>query len=395
MMHYTTSRMILALGACLALWCYANTTQAVELDPALDDVLTEEEWKAVDLAVERGLAWLASQQQPDGSFPTMPWGQPGITALCELAFVSHGHLPEEGEYGDQLSHAMKYVAGCQKENGLVALVAPRGPTISREVSHLDGTTASYNHAIASLALTENYSMGGAEVAKQLDPVISKAIAVTLEMQKWQKRRKVDEGGWRYLNVTAEISEALDSDLSATGWHLMFLRSAKNAGFDVPQEPIDEAVGYIRRCFIPEYGAFLLFSSRADHRSRGMAGAGILALAHAGLHDAPETKQAGDWILKYSFTDYNVQEKFGKTGWVDDRYHYSAFNCCQAMYQLGGDYWREFFPPLARTLIASQQPDGSWQAESHDDDRQYGNSYTTALVLLSLGAPNQLIPIFQR
>jgi hypothetical protein len=176
---------------------------------------------------------------------------------------------------------------------------------------------------------------------------------------------------------------------------MFFRSAKNAGFDIPQVPIDDAVGYVRRCFIPRYGTFLLFSSESDHRTRGMAGAGILALAHAGLHNAPETKQAGDWILKYSFTEYNEQERFGKVGWVDDRYHYSAFHCCQAMYQLGGDYWQQFFPPLVRTLLAAQQPNGSWDAESHSDDRQYGNCYTTALVLLSLGAPNQLLPIFQR
>ena len=392
-MRYPGKSLVLNLITASLLWCSLSPVRAAEADPLPDEVLSVAEWEAVDKAVERGLAWLAKQQQPDGSFPTLPWGQPGVTALCELAFLSHGHLPEEGEYGDRLSRAVDYVAGCQKENGLVALVAPRGATISRNVQHIDGSTASYNHAIASLALTENYSMGGAEVAKQLDPVISKAIAVTLEMQKWQKRRKVDEGGWRYVHVFS--NDDFDSDLSATGWYLMFLRSAKNAGFDVPQEPIDEAVGYVRRCFQPSYGTFQLMATESNRRSRGMAGAGILALAHAGLHDAPETKLAGEWILKYRFTQYNEQERFGKVGWVDDRYHYGAFNCCQAMYQLGGNYWREFFPPLARTLIANQLPDGSWQAESHDDDRQYGKAYTTALVLLSLGAPNQLIPIFQR
>lgn len=366
-----------------------------QADLAPDDVLTDEEWAAVDTAVQKGLAWLAGEQQRDGSFPTVPIGQPAVTALCELAFLSHGHLPNEGEYGDRLTAAINYVTRCQKPSGLVALVGPLGPTISREVSHEVGTSASYNHAIASLALAENYAMGGAKTAEQLDPVISNAIKVTLDMQKWHKRRQVDEGGWRYLNVTAEFSEALDSDLSATGWHLMFLRSAKNAGFDVPQQPIDDAVGFVRRCFIPRYGTFVLFCSQTDHRTRGMAGAGILALAHSGMHDAPETRQAGDFILRYSFTDYNVQERFGKSGWVDDRYHYSAFNCCQAMYQLGGDYWRDFFPPLVRTLVASQNPDGSWDAESHSDDRIYGNAYTTALVLMSLGAPNQLLPIFQR
>lgn len=360
-----------------------------------EDVLTEEEWTAVDKAVERGLAWLALQQQRDGSFPTMPLGQPAVSGLCELAFLAHGHLPGEGIYGEKLTRTVGYVAGCQKANGLLTLIGPRGPTITRQVSHEIGSTASYNHAIATLVLSENFSVGGAEIAQQLDPVIQKAIAATLVMQKWPKRRNVDLGGWRYVDVFSGEERDFDSDLSATGWYLMSLRSAKNAGFDVPQKPIDDAVRYVRRCFRPEYGAFQLMATDSDRRSRGMAGAGILALAHAGFHNAPETKLAGDWILQHSFNPYNISETFGTVGWVNDRYHYSAFNCCQAMYQLGGEYWRNFFPPLVRTLLAAQESDGSWQVENHIEDRKYGTAYSTALVLLSLGAPNQLLPVFQR
>jgi hypothetical protein len=215
------------------------------------------------------------------------------------------------------------------------------------------------------------------------------------MQRWPKRRDIDFGGWRYVDVFSGEEEDFDSDLSLTGWYLMFLRSAKNAGFDVPQEPIDNAVGFVRRCFQPDYGIFQLMATRANRQSRGMAGAGILALAHAGHHRSAEAKAAGDWILRYDFNQYNGLETFGRTGWIDDRYHYSAFNCCQGMYQMGGDYWREFFPPLARTLVANQQTDGSWSQESHTADAKYGNAYTTALAILSLGAPNQLLPVFQR
>ena len=45
--------------------------------------------------------------------------------------------------------------------------------------------------------------------------------------------------------------------------------------------------------------------------------------------------------------------------------------------------------------ANQHADGSWPAESHMNDARYGNAYTTALVVLTLGAPNELLPIFQR
>ena len=51
--------------------------------------------------------------------------------------------------------------------------------------------------------------------------------------------------------------------------------------------------------------------------------------------------------------------------------------------------------LILALLANQQQDGSWAAESHFHDAQFGNAYTTALVVMSLGAPNQLLPIYQR
>lgn len=383
-------KLVLCVALLLMPWSNCRADEEDSLD-----VLSEEEWQAVDKAVERGMAWLSKQQQRDGSFPTLPLGQPAVSGLCELAFMAHGHLPGEGPYGEKLSKTIDYIAACQKPNGLVTLVGPRGEVITRQVSHEIGSTASYNHAIASLVLSENYAMGGTKIAAQLDPVINRSIRAALLMQRWSKRRDVDIGGWRYVDVFSGEEADFDSDLSATGWYLMFLRSAKNAGFDVPQEPINDAVGYVRRCFNPEYGAFQLMSTRSDRRSRGMAGAGILALAHAGHHNAPEAKAAGDWILRHNFSQYNVQEPFDQVGWLNDRYHYGAFNCCQAMYQLGGDYWQEFFPPLVKALLANQQPDGSWPIESHQEDWKYGNAYSTALVLLSLGAPNQLLPVFQR
>src|SRR5262245_15440605 len=65
--------------------------RAALADATPADVLTPEEWNRVDGAVERGLKWLASQQDNEGAFPTIPLGQPGVTSLCMMAFVAHGH----------------------------------------------------------------------------------------------------------------------------------------------------------------------------------------------------------------------------------------------------------------------------------------------------------------
>ena len=51
------------------------------------------------------------------------------------------------------------------------------------------------------------------------------------MQLWPKDSPADRGGWRYIHDLDDV----DSDLSVTGWQLMFLRSARNAGFEVPNE----------------------------------------------------------------------------------------------------------------------------------------------------------------
>jgi hypothetical protein len=353
-------------------------------------VLSPAEWRRVDAAVDRALKWLAARQQADGSFPTIDTGQPGVTCLCAMAFVSHGHVPGDGEYGRRLETATDFVLSCQKPNGLVTLLGPDGPRINRQIDHEIGTCAAYNHAISSLTLSELYGMSDVNRAKRIEAAIKKSLSATLEMQQWPKSHSSERGGWRYLDDDG----IFDSDLSITGWSLMFLRSARNAGFEVSQQPIDEAVAYVRRCYEPEYGAFEYTNLGDDHRSRGMAGAGILALAHAGFHNSREAKASGDWILRHGFDEYNRFLMFDQ-GRPHDRYHYAIFNCCQGMYQLGGEHWAKFFPGVVQTLLDNQQPDGSWPADTHWHDSQFGTAYTTALVVMTLGAPNQLLPIFQR
>jgi hypothetical protein len=368
----------------------SSASQAGDAPPA--NVLSYDEWRRVDAAVERALNWLAARQQVDGSFPTIDTGQPGVTCLCTLAFISHGHVPGDTAIGRRLQRATDYAASCQKPNGLITLVGPDGPSIDRELSHEIGTCAAYNHAISSLSLTEVYGMSDVNRARRLQAAINKALTATLVMQRWAKKRDADVGGWRYIDHNATDGD-YDSDLSISGWELMFLRSARNAGFPVPNEPVDSAVAYVRRCYSSQDGVFQYFASADDDRSRAMAGAGILALAHAGFHNAPEALSSGRWILRNGFDKYNTVLPL--SGGRHDRYHYALFTCCQAMYQLGGQYWREFFPRVVSTLLANQQPDGSWPADRHWHDGQFGNAYTTALVVMTLGAPNQLIPIFQR
>ena len=378
----------------------ANRVDSFEPTPAAKQgaaaALQAQEWASLDDGVQRALQWLSKNQQRDGSFPTLPQGQPGVTSLCALAFLAHGHQPGQGEYGQLMQSAVDFVLSCQQQNGLLARYAPQGKRIARDVDHEMGTTAVYNHAIGSLLLGEVYGMAGPEQAARIQPVIEKSVQVTLAMQRWSKQRGVDKGGWRYLHhfpINGPVYR--DSDLTVTGWQLMFLRSAKNAGFDVPEQAVVDAIRYVKACANPANGDFNYTAGERDKPSRGASGAAILALAHAGYHNSPEALRAGDWILKYPFDLYNTPQRFPRSSYQKDRYHYSVFECSYAMYQLGGKYWDEFFPRTVRTLLANQSPNGSWAAERYQHDSNFGESYTTALVLLTLGTPNQLLPVFQR
>ena len=95
------------------------------------------------------------------------------------------------------------------------------------------------------------------------------------------------------------------------------------------------------------------------------------------------------MLNHPFTEYN------RYSHKRDRYHYGAYYASQAMFIVGGEEWKQFYPPLTETLIANQDAAGSWQPESAENDAVFGNSYTTALAILALTPPYQLLPIYQR
>lgn len=376
-----------------------------ELEPRAapsPDVLTQEQWQQVDAAVTRGLEWLATQQEDDGAFKGIDQGQPAVTSFCLMAFLAQGESPVDGKYQQPLAKAIKFIADQQQRNGLIATVAPGAVPIPRDALRSEGlvlppkpndvgVTATYNHAISALALCEAYGQCTPEQSETLAPVIEKAIAATLEMQQWRGKSKRNVGGWRYVTRHG----AGDSDLSVTGWQLMFLRSARDAGFEVPKESIDAAVKYVENCFIKK-------ENRQVHAyapgwntaiTRAMAGAGILAMAHAGKHNSPEAFASGEWILKHDFKVYDEEITLYGAGWQGNRYHYGAVLCTQGMYQLGGKYWDQFFPLLVGALLDNQAKDGDWVTKGKDEP--YGGCYSTSLSILSLSVPNQMLPIFQR
>ncbi len=373
------------------LWAQTGPAQQdeVELNQSevasdLTDALPPDEWDRIDDAVDKALTWLAAEQRPDGSFPTRDQGQPAITSLCVMAFLSAGHQPGQGKYGDVIDKAIDYVLETQQESGLFSRLPLEGGVVHQGASH----AAPYNHAIAGLMLTEVYGQVSPARAAKIRPAVVLALKETARQQvEPAKTDPIDVGGWRYPYAIGGWSV---SDLSVTGWQLKFLRSAKNAQFEIHDEEITSATKYVESTFRAEEGEFYYgrLGPNDQYSSRGLMGVGALSLALAGKHDTEMARQAGDWIIAHPFDVYHA------TNHKYDRFHYAAYYCSNAMAQLGGANWEKFFPVLAKTLLEAQDANGSWLSESGEDS-MYGPVYPTALSVLSLTPAYQLLPIYQR
>ena len=361
-----------------------NLVAATAQPKPLSDVLPAARWRQVENSVDSALAWIATQQAADGSFTTMPSAQPAVTSFCVLAFLSRGHQPGYGPYGQQMEKAIDFVLSCQMDDGLFSYQPPESQHADKRASH----TAAYNHAIAGLMLGEVYGHVTGQRMKEVKAAIGKALLFTRALQ-LRPKKEYEKGGWRYLRL--QSSGAIDSDLSVTTWQLLFLRSARNAEFDVPQSYIDAAMGFVHRCWDPgaEMFDYAVQQSGQPSPSRGMTGAGILALSLGGQHQTPMALAAGDWLLAHRFR--GLGETIGN--W--DRPFYSMYYCSQAAVQLGGRYWQGIFPPIVDSLLATQRPDGSWPVEDAQGDGLFGQCYSSALAVLALTPPYQLLPVYQR
>jgi hypothetical protein len=345
--------------------------------------LSTQEWKKVERCIDLGLSWLRSQQLANGSFPTPDCGEPAITSLVIMAFLSRGHSPGEGEYGEMLNRAIDYVLSQQQDDGLLysGYIPP-----SYEFK-TGSATATYNHAIAGLMLGEVYGMTSGARNKKIKLAIEKALACAWKLQYRHSPFEKDKHGLRYYRYL-NIPNKGEADLSVTAWYIMFYRSAKNANFDVPEEHVQEAVKFVRECYDEKDEWFMYGPYPVDkYMTRAMVGAGILSLIISGnaTNDEKMIQHAGRFINVFPFDQY---AKPVKAYW-----HYSIYYCSQATFMMGGEYWRIFYPVAAKTLCENQSPEGFWEVDKRT--AYFGNSYSTALAILTLTPPYQMLPIYQR
>jgi len=296
----------------------------------------------VERIYEKGLKYLVSAQNADGSFPGQYGNEPGVVGMALMCFLSHGDEPNHGPYSKSIKRCIEFILKQTKEsNGYIG-------------------NSMYNHGFATLALAESY---GAVQDDRIAPTLKKAVELILTSQDKNKFH-----GWRYS------PEAQDADSTVSGACFVALIAARNAGVKVPDKNIDDALKFYTDCQSPEGG--IGYMPRSGSHGGATTAIGVAAFAYARKKD------------NVPFVKALKAMKGADDGNGGGYPFYFDYYAAQAYFQ--GDYkaWQTWNGKQVKRLSEMQNDDGCW-------DAGLGPGTCTALALLSIALNYRYLPIYER
>ena len=346
----------------------------------------EEMTPASEVALERGLAWLAANQGPEGNWESKDLG---LVSMGALAFMAAGNAPNRGKYGKQTAKALEYVIQHAKPSGLL-----NSQEAKRDM---------YNHGLSTFVLGQAQGMTSGN-DKRLNLALDRALKLIANTQ-------CEDGGWAYEARRSQHG----NDLSLAVMQAKALRSAVDSGLEVPPEVIDLAIRSVREHYSPNGDR-----NAPESQQREMAGqftyskgggGGTTAMAAAGVVCMQEFGQYDDWrILKSMDVVAETVKALPNPRDVKDDGAlpfdaYTLYYVGQALYQVNGQYWKESYPKLRDMIVRSQLNDvkkledkGSWHDRGVKGGGHVGGKpgslYGTSVACFILAIPNRYLPILQ-
>ncbi len=306
----------------------------------------------VKMIYERGLAYLAKEQQPDGSWAGGQQGG-GISGMCLMAFLAHGEDPNFGQYQLNIQRAIRNIIATQDAKS----------------GFIPGSM--YHHGFATLGLAEAYGAvddtllwdgGDANKQRSIGEALELAVRCAITNQN-------TEGGWRYSPGSN------DADTSVTGAVLMGLLAARNAGIEVPDQVIDKSLLY--------YQTMTTSEGSVGYSGAGSHGSSMNRSAIATLVMAIGKRK--DWG-KYTAASHYIASQLHhqEPGYP----FYFRYYMAQALFQSDYEAWTKWKGENTATLRNLQREDGHF-------DASHGPAYGTAMSLLSLALDYRYLPIYER
>ena len=342
---------------------------------------------AAQNALNKALKWLASVQNPDGSWDgsanagagQKPAGIParfngkmkaapmmkagggksnrtptGLTGLALLVFLAHGETPKSKTYGNTVSKAINWLVN--------------DPAVGE----------TYSNAIKAYALSEAYAMTG-------NYAIQEPLTTFMDLLiKGQQK----SGGFDYNYKQDEGRQ----DLSPGGWNYQAMKAAKGAGIEVEglEEAIELSITYLKKAGARSDAGFGFGYDLAKPvvKSPRMRPVGVLCLQ---LFGEGEAKEIEDELEAIATTDLEALK------WANppssSLYHW--YYATQCMFQAGGNKWKSWNNIFQKELKNNQNPAGYWDypGKSHGPKSDLGlKIYATCFSSLMLTVYYRYLPM---
>jgi hypothetical protein len=335
----------------------------------------------VDQAITRALDWFNANQNDDGSWGKEGMHQTAMTGLALLAFMARCETDKSSQYGQTVARAIEYLVKLGRNNdGRLWTPDKEGKIPEQAVM-----TSPYEHAIATLALSEAFSI---TKRPEIKSILDKSVEIIIKGQNKQNF------GWAYNYGTAG-----NMDLSVTGWQVQALKAALLAEVKVPglDQAFHNAVETVQE-IQAEDGSFPYGTGgrnkdgkRPPKANSSLTGTGLLSalLDPKNKPSGELVKDAVDHILENHQVDYKAQTA-NLYAWYYDTY---------AMF-LANDRWTLWNNMFREQLLTHQDNDGSWPptggaghwyvGSGSKDDKSL-QVYRTALCTLMLEVYYRYLP----
>jgi hypothetical protein len=337
-------------------------------------------------AIERGLAFLARHQKPDGRWSLQGFPEEAqlatdtaATALALIAFQGAGYSHREFQYKDVVKGGLDYLLKNQRSDG--DLFVPLDDASNRSVWL-------YSHSLAAIALCEAYGM-------TQDPGLREPAQRAIDFI--AASQDIEHGGWRY-------SPAVGSDTSVTGWMMMALKSGELAGLNVSRQTyarinawLDGAQQSRAEPHLYRYNPFAPDTPQQRHgrrASKTMTSVGLLMRLYGSWKRDNANMTRGARFLADNLP------AIGTTA-DPQRDTYYWYYATQVMAHMGGEYWQAWSGRLYPLLVDSQVREGplagSWDPQTPIPDRwgpHAGRLYVTTMNLLSLEVQYRKLPLYE-
>ena len=309
--------------------------------------------------IDRGLVWLASQQSRLGHWAANNNRYPtAMTAMAGIALLSEGSTTMQGEYASNVRRAVDYLVARSRTNGLIG-----------DPDRDDRYT--YGHGFSMLFLSQVLGEEEDTIRReQLIDVLTRAVRFT-------GRAQTEAGGWGYLS--AKDGHGFDEG-STTITQVQGLRGCRNAGIPVPNEIIEKAIGYIRKCSLDNGSGGVQYNSRGGGGRPAISAAAIACLYNAGEYDSEYVPK----LLEYCRKNLSNISNRGFGHW-----HYAHYYFAQVEYREGGKNWENYRDRIFARIVQEASTDGSWI------QGYIGPVYTTSINLTILQLESAALPIYQR